>query len=232
MLALLRAERVPEPEGVTAIARSAEHPMRRQVVVFQGMSGLFDPLVPQRELIRRRLQAILSSRVRAMVDALPPATPIAVHVRRGDSKPIAFREPYTLQKIQALPIEWFIGCVRSVREAIGTEAPLTVYSDAHEAELRPLLELPNVRRSPAAPPIVDMLALARSPVLITSSASTFSGWACFLGNSVNLWYPGSRAEFGSRPAPGSVEADYEGRLADEDRHRVAEAVKSVARGTP
>jgi hypothetical protein len=189
------------------------------------MGGMFDPLLPHRDLLRRRLRAILSTHVKQAIAALPPPSPIAVHVRRGDMKTMPFRHPFAVRKTLGLPLEWFIGCVRSAREAVGMDAAVTLFSDGLPTELRALLEMPNVTLAPAAPSIVDMFSMARSPLLITSGNSTFSGWGCFLGDSMSVWYPGSMAEFGSGPVPGGVEADDEGRLSEADRRGAASALK-------
>jgi hypothetical protein len=181
--------------------------------------------MPHRDLIRRRLGEILAPRVKEALAALAPATPIALHVRRGDARRLALGDPYVMRRTYALPLEWFIGCLRSVRDAIGADLPATIFSDGREEELRPLLDLPNVALAPPSPSIVDLFSMARSPLLITTGSSTFSGWACYLGNGMaSLWYPGSTAEFGSKPAPGATEADLHGRLGDAERQRIIRAL--------
>jgi hypothetical protein len=184
---------------------------------FEGI-GPHQRLVPHRALVCRRLREILSARVRRRLEASPASFAIAAHVRRGDRPPMEFMEPYPgaidgiPQHHKTMPDRWLINCITGVREALGVEAPVTVFSDAMDEQLRPLLSLPRVERAAANPSIVDIFLLARARVLITTGTSSFSAWAAYIGGMPALWYPGLRLDLIEGRPELAIETDLAGRL--------------------
>lgn len=207
---LLAGKRVVEDQAEPAFANRSRR--GATIVTFRGMRRMFEPLIPHRELLRRRLGEILAEPIRASLDAQGPPDPIAIHVRRGDMNVVPFGEPYPVGICRALPIEWFVGCLRSVREAAGAELAATIYSDGREEVLEPLLSMPKTRLAAPNTSVADILLMSRSPILITTGSSTFSGWACFLGRPISLWYPESPRELLPVPMPGAVVTSLDGHV--------------------
>lgn len=112
---------------------------------------------------------------------------IGIHVRLGDYPPASTNTSRKLL-IFKQPIEWYASCLLEIRRAQGMNLEAIVFSDGWDAELAPLLSLPAVSRSPFRAAITDLLALARSTVLITSR-STFSIWGSYLGQVPSVWFP-------------------------------------------
>jgi hypothetical protein len=109
---------------------------------------------------------------------------IGLHIRRGD-----FKMGSTLT-----PLEFFISVVHFIRNARGTQLPVTIFSDAYDDELNDLLKLPDVKRATQQEDILDLLQLSRSAVLVMSIGSTFSLWAGFLSEGIIIrhkdeWHP-------------------------------------------
>lgn len=186
---------------------------RPRLIVFRGTQGWFDNLLPHREFVAQRLRGILSEEVRRRLTRAPKAATIAVHIRRGDKRPLDYGEPLSGASWQTVSLRWYIQAIRSVRAALGTTAAVKVYTDATAAQLEPLLLEPAVELAPAQPAIVDMLLMADAKVLIATGGSSFSAWSSYLGAMPTLWYPDS----GLRLCEGSpelcIETDLAGHLA-------------------
>lgn len=211
-IALTRRPRVSEYDSA-GVRRVLDR--RRGVVLFTGMQGMFEPLLNHRELVREHLLAMLSSRVKAQLSAARGADDryIGVHVRRGDTVALQYGEPFPSGPgNRGQPIEWFVRAVQSVRQALGGPKPVRIFSDGSDAELAPLLALENVARSLDHPSIVDLLLMARSQVLITTSNSSFSMWAAYLGGMPSVWYAG-KGQTLAPDAPG-LETDLTGNICD------------------
>jgi hypothetical protein len=76
-----------------------------------------------------------------------------------------------------------------VRARLGASIPAVVTSDGGPDELRPLLDLDNVRQVATGSAIGDLLVLSRA-VLLLASGSSFSAWASYLGRMPTLSHPG------------------------------------------
>lgn len=161
-----------------------------RLVVFHGMQGGFEPFKAHRDLVRRRLLSILHPRLRSgILRAGEPS--IGVHIRRGD-----FTAPPTAQDIRKisnvqLPDEFYIAGIEALRTILGPQTPVVVYSDGTPEQLQVYQSMHKLTIAPPAPSIVDILRLAQSRVII-GSASSFSKWACFLGDTPSLWFPGKK----------------------------------------
>ncbi len=109
---------------------------------------------------------------------------IGVHIRRGDFK----------LGNQTTPLEYFIKGINAVRDALGQNYSVTIFTDAHEEELTALLRLPNIHIAEDKPDILDIILLSKSKIMILSQSSTFGYWAAFLSDAivirpVNDWQP-------------------------------------------
>jgi len=109
---------------------------------------------------------------------------VGIHIRRGDFK----------LGNQTTPLEYFIKAINVVRAAFNQNCQVTVFTDAHEAELTELLCMPNIHIAEDKPDILDIILLSRSKIMILSKSSTFGYWAAFLSDAivirpVNDWQP-------------------------------------------
>jgi hypothetical protein len=120
----------------------------------------------------------------------PFAGSISAHVRLGD-----FRQAQSAADLVSgeggvrLPLTWYVRVIERVRKHLGRLAPVFVFSDDYDAELRPLLQMPNTRRLSFGSSISDLIALSRANVLVASN-STFSMWASYLGRPPVIWHKG------------------------------------------
>ncbi len=162
------------------------------IVQFRGMDGMFAPFVNDHALVRKELLAIARpEHCKALTDT--SRAPIAIHVRRGDFVTRDTQEDTRSNHNSALPIEWYVGALEALRQAVGFDVPADVFSDGTDDELRPLLGCNAVRRADYGSGLGDMIGLASSQALI-ASGSTFSMWGTFLGQVPTVWYPGKRLQ--------------------------------------
>jgi hypothetical protein len=163
--------------------------LRPAVLLFGGERGWFGPLAGEAALVRAELRAITRPVWLRRVDALP-ATPIGIHVRRGDFRVARTPGEFLTGGSLRTPESWFVESLLAVRRVVGRAVPAFVVSDADDAELGELLGLDRVRRISTGSAIADLLALSRARFLIASGGSTFSAWAAFLGQSPAISHPG------------------------------------------
>jgi hypothetical protein len=92
---------------------------------------------------------------------------------------------------KAIDLNWFVQAIETVRSAIG-DIPVICISDAHEQELRTVLQISDVKLQ-CEHPIVDLMVISRACGFI-ASGSTFSQWIAYLGqmdtwvNKGHTWY--------------------------------------------
>jgi len=160
-----------------------------KIVVFEGMDGLFKPIINDSEIIKKELYKITGQKHKDNI-AEHDGKGIGVHIRMGD-----FSEPPSEDFLREghwnyrLPLKWYVSMIEKIREAAGYNMQVNVFSDGKEEELQEILSLVNVKRCYYDSAIADMLALSQSQILI-ASASTFSKWASYLGRMPTVWYPG------------------------------------------
>lgn len=151
--------------------------------IFNKYEMSFNEIMPHRHLIISGLMQSLHPRIKAKLNhCIWPE--IAVHIRRGDFKKGSF----------ITPIEYYISIINRIRRITGVNHIVHVYSDAEDTELKALLKLSNVIRVKKREDILDLIEMSRSKVLITAAHSTFSYWACFLGEGIAIkhkeeWFP-------------------------------------------
>jgi hypothetical protein len=183
---------VAEPE----VKKIEEKGRRNCVYLFNEVSpgeDLFGPFREHREFIKEKLFQQLTERLQNKALALPHPE-ISIHVRRGDFK---LANPITSN-------EYFIQCINLIRDAVGYEMAVTVFSDAEKHEIDEILSLPNVQFSDPQEDILDILQMSKSKVIVTSRSSTFSYWAVFLSDAIVL-KPYSDWQGDLRPASANAE---------------------------
>lgn len=151
-------------------------------------SDYFIDIKEHQPLIKKKLFSILRPSVFKTISTLP-APDIGIHVRMSDFKVLKPGEDFAKLGNTRTPISWYIRVISTIREIAGYDVPVTLVSDGHDNELEELLKLSQVSRSPSASALSDMLTLSRSKLLITSSGSTFSSWASYLGQCPTIWHP-------------------------------------------
>ena len=171
----------------------------RTIYVFDKLPAhaYFTPLAPFADCIRSRLYAMLSRAVqRELAAASVPV--IGIHVRRGDFK----------AGIHLTSMEHFIDIVQTIREVCGQHLPATVFTDAAEDEVAPLLALPHVQLHTGTRDITDILLLSRSRFLLLSRDSSFSYWAAFLSEDMVIMHSGDWQKSVKAPTGGYREVRY------------------------
>jgi len=186
---LLSAKKVSEDEFFS----KGPHDLRSSedyVVVFEGMKDLFNSLMGYHETLREHLLSIVASKHLAMVKKLPWPS-ISVHIRFGD---LPFTEDLSMMRENPwkfrLPLSWYIAQIEKLREVLGKDTPVYVFSDAQEEEIASIYKSGNVHRIRSSA-IAELITMSNSFVLI-ASGSTYSAWASFLGQCPTIWFPNWR----------------------------------------
>jgi hypothetical protein len=210
---LMTAKRVGEREFVPG-SHDAERGGRKTLVVFSGEGNGLTPLLPHRELIRRRLTEMLSRRVQRQVGQQRRDFVIGVHLRRNEKGPVPLDDLW-LDQDRVAPDAWYVRSIQSLRKVLGYAAPVRVFSDAWPGDLRALLAMPNVSAAPASLAVADMLMLARSRILLAGGSSMISQWASYLGETPTVWYPGCAPGLNPDKPGFETETDAEGHVGRE-----------------
>ena len=164
-------------------------------------SDYFNGLHDHRDLLRRRLRAMLHPRMQRMLEELEREPPpvIGINVRLSHFLKLPPGKEFQGGGYRT-PYEYFKGIIEGIRTIAGAPWPVTIFSDGYEKDLAPILSLPGVFRSPLRPAIIDLLLLSRSRVVVASSGSTFSYWAMFLSDAPALRHPVDKVVCETRPA--------------------------------
>jgi hypothetical protein len=206
---LLTARRASERDFVPG-AEDAGGARRKTLVVFAGIGDRFAPLLPHRELIRRRLSEMLSAKLRRGLAKQPASFVIGVHIRRGRS---TLSSPPLLQHSRPDPPDhWFVRCIQNLRKVLGFAAPVRLFSDAPPNQLAALLAMPNVTLSQETSPVLNLLRLSRSRILLGGAGSSFSQWAAFIGDMPSLWSGGGAPQLQPEISHYESETDLDGHL--------------------
>ena len=151
------------------------------VYLFQKVphwSDYFADIREHREFVRARLLSMVKKRYLAEFDQAKRPV-IAIHVRRGDFRPLKPGEDFRRVGLVRTPDAYFEEIVQELRAAAGYEAPITVFSDGTDAELSFLLTLPAVARAKTSSDFAELLLMSRAQVIVTSAGSTFGEWASY-----------------------------------------------------
>lgn len=138
-------------------------------------SNIFEPLDGYQDYIKNMLLKNLHDSKKNILNKYSIPV-IGVHIRRGD-----FKLGSTIT-----PLEYFIDGIKKIRELVGTDLPVTVFTDASEEELENLMKLSNIKIAEKKPDILDIILLGQSKIMILSSTSTFSYWGAFLSDAIVL----------------------------------------------
>lgn len=152
-------------------------------VIFDKYYMDFSDIAPYRREIISGIYGSLHPGMQRKLDRLD-VPDIAVHVRRGDFKIAAY----------LTPVEYYVSVIQAIRLSTGRNLEAVVYSDAEDPEIDALLRLPHTRRASPKADLLDLLEMSKAKVLITAARSTFSYWACFIGNGIAVkneaeWFP-------------------------------------------
>lgn len=138
----------------------------------------FESLHGERYFIKKELFKMVRPNYIEQLKSLPKLE-IAVHIRRGDFK----NHPMFVEN------DYFIRCIRMIREKNNRQLPVTIFSDGYPDEFKNILDLGNVTIAKSNPDIVDLLYLSSATILVTSLYSTFSYWAAFLSDGDVILHP-------------------------------------------
>jgi len=188
LLIRMVALRIPETQASQTPFRVRGS--RRPVLVeFDGIGGLFMPLLGHSTFIRERLWEMTAVPMRP---AIPGGGPfIAMHVRRGDLT----RQGLTPEQLAAVnqytPLTWFLAMARAVRRCRAlASVPILVFTDGTADEVADLCRIDGVRLNPRGHAITDLWILTQCRLLFASGFSTFGMWASFLGGMPTVYAPG------------------------------------------
>jgi hypothetical protein len=192
MLALLSRKRVDGSSiGNDADPATLPPSCEGGLIVFEGWRGWFrNDLVGHREFVRERLGAILSGEVREQIRSFDKPLEVAMHVRRGDmgmNLVSAGQEMRGPDENEVQSEYYFLSVLRKIRQIAGRDLPATVFTDAREGELKDLPAEQNVHMAGSRSAIADIWCMSQASILITSSASSFSAWASYLGAMPTIW---------------------------------------------
>jgi hypothetical protein len=151
-------------------------------------SDYFIDLQEHQPIIKDKLLSNIRPSVLAEISHRP-APQIGIHIRMGDFRALKPEDDFTKLGLVRTPFSWFTRVINAIRGIAGYDVPATIFSDGYDHELSELLNLSNVSRASTASALSDMLTLSRSKLLITSSGSTFSSWASYLGQCPTIWHP-------------------------------------------
>lgn len=171
------------------------------LVCFSEMNQ-FDRLVGRHEEVKNELYRI--TRPKYWPVGLPQSY-IGVHIRMGD---FPIKSDLEKQHYFRIPLEWYLGVISILRSTLGTKYPIVVFSDGTDEEIEEVLELDNVIRSPFSESISDLLAIAKSTVIITSRSS-YSLFGAYLGQVPSIWYEGKNEIYGHSYMPAEHNASLE-----------------------
>jgi hypothetical protein len=190
----LRGRAVRVAEGEWSAALCEPRGQRPVVIAFEGPGKKFRDYPESSQTLHHALRADTNSRWLELADRL--AAPIAINVRCGNDFSVASSpDDYRQRGALKTPIEWFVETLRFVRALVGRDVPAVLVSDGTHAQVRKLLDEPEVRFARPGCAISDLLVLAQSRVLLGAGGSSFSAWGAFLSGAVTLTHPGQSLEW-------------------------------------
>jgi len=224
---LKTAERIPE-ENAGEFLKDNPILNKNFLIEFAGLGDFFEPLLAHRDYLNKRIERVITPQVEAEIDNEPIDFEIACHIRRGDKPTMKLGESINPEQWHnALPMTWFVNVIQSIREALGHEAKVCVFSDGRDDQLEECLALPGVRRAQPKSAIADIIAMSKGRMLITTGTSTFSYWAAFLGGMPTFWYPSLVQKLSPTDREMEIETGLLGEMNDSDRAKLPGKLNSV-----
>ena len=184
--ALMRLTKVTEAQLL-----SQSLPVDSSYVVYvSGMDNFFSSIINEHVLIKRELLKITKPKHKKGLNISKNS--ISVHVRLGDFAKSA-NDDTDSQKAGAsntqLPISWYKAMILRLRDVLGQDYPVIIWSDDDGERLKELTSMSNTKREFLGSSIADLIGMSSARVLI-ASGSTFTMWASYLGRMPVIWYPG------------------------------------------
>lgn len=163
---------------------------KSDITVMEGMEGEFEPLGGKENsrYLYQHFQTILQDRNKKALQ-FEPGKGICIHIRLGDFTRGTEADLKAGNPNTSIPIEWYIGIIRQIREAVSETLPVYIFSDGSREELKDILALPGVQQVTFGTAIGDILAMSKAKLFV-ASGSTFSGWVRYLGRMNTITYPG------------------------------------------
>ncbi len=216
--ALLFRKLVKSDEAERLIAEGRADELDNALIDFKGYDNWFrDDLPHHRDLVRRRLDAITSKAVKEQIAAFVGPLEIVVHIRRGDMRVLDPGEEFEGRRVHAESEAYFVSVIEQVRSVVG-DRPLTIFTNARPGELERVPDLPDVHRVPGHhSALTDIWLMSRARVLITSSLSSFSAWASYLGGMPTIWHRPNRTPLVPGRPELAIEVAPDGVLPEESR---------------
>lgn len=139
------------------------------VVKFDSLGNYFGDINEHHDLVEEYFSKIVLPDTISNVKESELIDAVAVHVRLGDYLPHL-----------RVDMKWYRGIIESIL-TINPDQEILIFSDGTDEELKPLLEVKNVKRVFYGNAFADMWAISKSKLVIASD-STFSAWGAFIGN--------------------------------------------------
>lgn len=144
-----------------------------------GDGNAFADLAGRDRVILAHLVNRASDTVRAEIAV--PTPPIVLNVRLArDFKQAQSASDYRLKGAIRSPVAFYAAGLEEARSWLGANSPAAIVSDGTDAELAPLLALPNVARFRSTRALSDLLFMARARFIVGTGGSSFSAWGAFL----------------------------------------------------
>lgn len=135
--------------------------------IIRGIDSYFTDLLPFQNLIKENIFSITKDSNYLLENNF--ANKIAVHVRLGD-----------YDSVKRLEIDWYVYIINTINLKTNFKYEILLFSDGKPSELKDILNIKNVKRAFFGNAMLDILAISECDLIIGSN-STFSAWACFLG---------------------------------------------------
>jgi hypothetical protein len=148
----------------------------------------FKDLKEHRNLVIDVFFEIVTDEVKLQITSLQNPT-VSVHARLGDFKRLKPGDDFSKMGVVRTPQDYFIALIKKVREINGSLVSVSVFTDGSKAELRDILSVECVALVNYKNDLLDLIALSKSRVIITSAGSTFSFWAGFLSDAAIIIHP-------------------------------------------
>jgi hypothetical protein len=202
------------------------------VVKNSGMWGGYAAIRRARPFLRHQLQS-----APGVIDALSnleasaTAVNVGVHVRVGD---FAMSPPGPGQFNRSLPLSWYREAIISLRGSLGGRVNFWICSDAPDARLGELTEIPGVTVFRGAGPsaAVQELVLLTLTDLLIPSVSSFSMLGIFISDSPYLWFKPQLSKAGPGLALWAQEREQQRPDSQTSLHAAMSAEGDVSRGRP
>jgi hypothetical protein len=162
----------------------------KKVFFFEKMPighNYFIHLKPHRNLVIKLLNELISEEHLKKSIAIPHSE-IGVHIRMGDFRKLDVGEEFKGGPVRT-PEIYFIDIINGIRNLIGNEIKVNVFTNGYKNEFETIFNLKNIEMVEGNNDLVDMLLLSKSKIIVISTGSTFSYWAAFLSNAPIIMHP-------------------------------------------